>query len=149
MKKHAYFILVVAFYTLVTSCNPLDYFKYYTVYLRVQDLNGLKEGAVVLSKGNQVGKVAAIHNEEDNFHVVAMTMDNDFLIPVNSEVRVVSDIENTSAYLEVLMSHSKNNYAAEDTIHSQGAVLLNKDIQLEEVKIPLDSLPEGIRSLMQ
>ncbi len=149
MKRLLNLILIISFYSFTTSCNPMDYFKYYTVFLNVQDLNGLKEGAVVLSKGNQVGKVSTIQQSEKESHIVVLTINNDFLIPVNSEIRVVSDIENTSAYLEVLMSHSKKNYSAEDTIHSQGTILLNKDIQLEEVKIPLDSLPEGIRSLMQ
>ena len=62
---------------------------------------------------------------------------------------MVSDLDNTSAYVNILMSHSKKNYSKEDTIISHGTVLMNKDIQLQEVKVNIDSLPEGIRSLMQ
>ena len=68
---------------------------------------------------------------------------------LNSQVRIVTDLENTSAYVNILMSHSKKNYSKDDTIISHGTVLLNKNIQLHEIKVNIDSLPEGIRSLMQ
>lgn len=148
MKKLFHIFSLIGVLFVLNSCNPLDYFKYYLLYLNVKDLDGLKEGAVILSKGNQVGKVLEVVKEEDGY-IAVLSLNNDFLVPVNSEIRVVSDIENTSAYLEVMMSHSKRNYSEKDTINSHGTILLNKDIQLEEVKISFDSLPEGIQSLMQ
>lgn len=148
MKKLFYIFSLIGAILILSSCNPLDYFKYYNLYLNVNDLDGLKEGAVILSKGNQVGKVVEVVKEDEGY-IAVLSLNNDFLVPVNSEVRVVSDIENTSAYLEVMMSHSKRNYSEKDTVNSHGTILLNKDIQLEEVKIPFDSLPEGIQSLMQ
>lgn len=148
MKNWRSVLFLLAGVVLFTSCHSLSYFKYYNIYLNVKDLNGLKDGAVILSKGNQVGKVESIKVLEEG-NLAILSIDNDFLIPKNSEIRVVSDIENTSAYLEIIMSHSKSNYQKGDTVLSQGTVLLNKDIQLEEVQINVDSLPEGIRTLLQ
>lgn len=148
MKKIFFSICIFSTILLSSSCNYLNYFNFYNIYLSVKDLNGLKEGAVILSKGIQVGKVEAIQTEEGE-NIAVLSINNDFLIPKNSEIRVVSDIENTSAYLEILMSHAKGNYSKGDTIHSQGTILLNKDIQLEEIHLNIDSLPEGIRTLLQ
>jgi|GEM_PF-5988704 len=134
---------------LSVSCNPFKRFSYYTLYLSVKDLNGLKAGAVVLSKGIQVGKVEEVKREEGEGYVAVLSLNNDYLVPLGSEVRIVSDLDNTSAYLEVIMSHSKRNYPQDDTIVSQGTVLLNKDIQLEEVTLNTDSLEPGIRTLLQ
>lgn len=148
MKRFSFAFSCFLIVLLNSSCQFLNQFNFYNIYLSVKDLNGLKEGAVILSKGNQVGNVESV-TVSNGENIVVLSINDDFLIPRNSEIRVVSDIENTSAYLEVLMSHSKGNYTKGDTIHSQGTILLNNDIQLEEVKLNIDSLPEGIKTLLQ
>lgn len=135
--------------SLSSSCKLWDQMKYYTIYLKVNELNGIKEGALVENQSKNIGNVRSVENESDSTYIIVLSVSNDFQIPKNSQVRVVSDLDNTSAYVNILMSHSKKNYSKEDTIISHGTVLMNKDIQLQEVKVNIDSLPEGIRSLMQ
>jgi ABC-type transporter Mla subunit MlaD len=135
--------------SLSSSCKLWDQMKYYTIYLKVNDLNGIKEGALVENQSKNIGNVSSVENESDSSYIIVLSITNDFQIPRNSQVRVVSDLDNTSAYVNILMSHAKRNYSKDDTIISHGTVLMNKDIQLQEVKVNIDSLPEGIRSLMQ
>lgn len=132
-----------------TSCKLWDQLKYYTIYLQVKDLNELKVGALIENQSNNIGYVQGIYPESDTSYIVALSVKNEFQIPKNSQIRIVSDLVNTSAYVNILMSHSKRNYSEEDTIVSHGTVLMNKDIQLQEIQVNIDSLPEGIRSLMQ
>jgi ABC-type transporter Mla subunit MlaD len=134
---------------LYSSCKVWDQLKYYTVYLKVKELNGIKEGALIENQTKNIGSVSGIESESDSSFVIELSVTNDFQIPRNSQVRIVTDLENTSAYVNILMSHSKKNYSKDDTIISHGTVLLNKNIQLHEIKVNIDSLPEGIRSLMQ
>jgi ABC-type transporter Mla subunit MlaD len=134
---------------LFSSCKVWDQLKYYTVYLKVKELNGIKEGALIENQTKNIGSVSGIESESDSSFVIELSVTNDFQIPRNSQVRIVTDLENTSAYVNILMSHSKKNYSKDDTIISHGTVLLNKNIQLHEIKVNIDSLPEGIRSLMQ
>jgi ABC-type transporter Mla subunit MlaD len=115
----------------------------------VKELNGIKEGALIENQTKNIGSVSGIESESDSSFVIELSVTNDFQIPRNSQVRIVTDLENTSAYVNILMSHSKKNYSKDDTIISHGTVLLNKNIQLHEIKVNIDSLPEGIRSLMQ
>lgn len=150
MKNRFYLLIVVlATMSLSSSCKLWDQMKYYTIYLKVNELNGIKEGALVENQSKNIGNVRSVENESDSTYIIVLSVSNDFQIPKNSQVRVVSDLDNTSAYVNILMSHSKKNYSKEDTIISHGTVLMNKDIQLQEVKVNIDSLPEGIRSLMQ
>lgn len=150
MKNRFYLLIVVlATMSLSSSCKLWDQMKYYTIYLKVNELNGIKEGALVENQSKNIGNVRSVENESDSTYIIVLSVSNDFQIPKNSQVRVVSDLDNTSAYVNILMSHSKKNYSKEDTIVSHGTVLMNKDIQLQEVKVNIDSLPEGIRSLMQ
>lgn len=149
MNKFKFLIIVLVFMNLYSSCKVWDQLKYYTVYLKVKELNGIKEGALIENQTKNIGSVSGIESESDSSFVIELSVTNDFQIPRNSQVRIVTDLENTSAYVNILMSHSKKNYSKDDTIISHGTVLLNKNIQLHEIKVNIDSLPEGIRSLMQ
>lgn len=149
MNKFKFLIIVLVFMNLFSSCKVWDQLKYYTVYLKVKELNGIKEGALIENQTKNIGSVNGIESESDSSFVIELSVTNDFQIPRNSQVRIVTDLENTSAYVNILMSHSKKNYSKDDTIISHGTVLLNKNIQLHEIKVNIDSLPEGIRSLMQ
>jgi ABC-type transporter Mla subunit MlaD len=149
MNKFKFLIIVLVFMNLFSSCKVWDQLKYYTVYLKVKELNGIKEGALIENQTKNIGSVSGIESESDSSFVIELSVTNDFQIPRNSQVRIVTDLENTSAYVNILMSHSKKNYSKDDTIISHGTVLLNKNIQLHEIKVNIDSLPEGIRSLMQ
>lgn len=149
MNKFKFLIIVLVFMNLYSSCKVWDQLKYYTVYLKVKELNGIKEGALIENQTKNIGSVNGIESESDSSFVIELSVTNDFQIPRNSQVRIVTDLENTSAYVNILMSHSKKNYSKDDTIISHGTVLLNKNIQLHEIKVNIDSLPEGIRSLMQ
>lgn len=140
-------IIAVSFFTL--SCKWLNQFKFYTLYLHVEHLNGLKDGDMVYSSAKNVGQVKSIENVNDSSFIVQMSVDKTLRIPKNSEVSIVSNMDNSSSHVIVVFSHSSKYYAEDDTIISKGAVLSNKDIQLHEVDIPLDSLPEGIRTLLR
>ncbi|HZH68516.1 MAG TPA: hypothetical protein VFD65_04895 [Chitinophagales bacterium] len=138
---------------LLYSCNPLEYFKYYKVHLKIQDLSELKKGAIVVASSHEIGEVVEIvkqieEQEADSINVVTIKVQKDFLIPVNSEIRVISDIGSGAAHIEIAPSHSRRNHSFGDTIHSGGMIIFNKDLQLMEVEIPIDSLPEGIQVLM-
>ncbi|MCO5234342.1 MAG: hypothetical protein M9888_11470 [Chitinophagales bacterium] len=149
MVKVFRWVLLMIFIVQLSSCSFFERFKYYNIYLSIKDLNGLKAGALVYNKDKVVGDVIEIEALQEGVFIAQLRIKDDFLIPRNSEVRVVSDIDITTAHIAINMSHSKKNYNEDDTIISQGSVLLNNNIQLEEIKIPLDSLPEGIKALMQ
>lgn len=134
------------------ACNPIEHFSTYKIFLSLQEINELKEGASVISHNKEVGNVEEIEflEQEDNDRFIGtLRVKNDFLIPINSEIRIVSDIETSSAYVEIIPSHTRRSYVRGDTISAKGNIVQNKDLQLEEVEIEnLDSLPEGIRILM-
>ena len=96
---------------LFSSCKVWDQLKYYTVYLKVKELNGIKEGALIENQTKNIGSVSGIESESDSSFVIELSVTNDFQIPRNSQVRIVTDLENTSAYVNILMSHSKKNYS--------------------------------------
>lgn len=151
MKR--YLLLLMVSMTLLYSCNPLEYFKHYQIYLNIQDLSELKKGAAVLANDHQVGEVTEILTEasqedSDSTNIVTITLQKDFLIPINSEIRVITDIGSGGAHIEVVRSHSRRNYSFNDTIYSGGMIITNKDLQLKEIEIPIDSLPEGIQVLL-
>lgn len=149
MKKKIYFLgMILIAMSSLTSCKFWNQIKYYKVYLQVNDLNGIKEGDLIENQSNTIGYVKSFEADSDSSFVVILSVTNDFQIPKNSQIRIVSDLDNTSSYVNILMSHSKRNYSTGDTIISHGTVLMNKNIQLNEIKVDIDSLPEGIRALM-
>lgn len=142
------FIILMAFLVSSASCNIGERFRYYNVYMSVEDLNGLQEAAPVLSKGTQVGKVDKI-KQEDSVYFVRLMLLNDFRLPLGSELRIVTDIDNTVAYLEIQVSHSKKYYKEDDTIPANSTILLNKNVILEEVEINYDTIDESIKRLLR
>jgi ABC-type transporter Mla subunit MlaD len=141
-------IILVFYMVFSASCNIGEHFRYYNVYMSVEDLNGLKEDAPVLSKGSQVGKVEKIR-QEDSVYFVRLMLLNDFRLPLGSELRIVTDIDNTVAYLEIQVSHSKKYYEEDDTIPANSTILLNKNVILEEVEINYDTIDESIKRLLR
>lgn len=142
------FIIWMAFLFTSVSCDIGEGFRYYNVYMSVEDLNGLKEVAPILSKGSQVGKVDKIR-QEDSVYVVRLMLLNDFQLPLGSELRIVTDIDNTVAYIEIQVSHSKKYYKEDDTIPANSTILLNKNVILEEVEIDYDTIDESIKRLLR
>ncbi|MCO5231389.1 MAG: MlaD family protein [Chitinophagales bacterium] len=147
-KVFAWFLMLFLFIQL-SACSYFEKFNYYNIYLSFNDLNGLKVGSLIYNKDKVVGQVLEIDKGDEGGYIAKLSIKDDFLIPRNSEVRVVSDIDITTAHIAINMSHSKKNYSEDDTIISHGSALLNNNIQLEEVKLSEDSLPDGIKALMQ
>ncbi len=146
------FIYIIFLALVSVSCNPIVFFSYYKIYLSAQGVGDLKPGALVYDQSEEVGKVHKIHREELEESVqftAELLIKNDYTIPINSEIRVITDIEKEEAHIEITPSHGRKTYNKNDTIYSKGAVMLNKDIQLEEVEVPVDSLPEKIQILMR
>jgi len=140
--------MLFAFLLGASSCMLPDSFKYYSLYLEVQDNSLLKEGDAILAKGSQVGRVNKVTLSEDRKYIVELLVNNEFMIPFGSEIRIVTDIDNASAFLDIQVSHSKRNYAQQDTVKAFGTVLLNNDVILEEVEVNPDTMEIGIRHLL-
>lgn len=130
----------------LTSCNISEKFRYYHIYLKTEELNGLKKLSPVMSKGIQVGKVNKLR-KEDQYYYVDILLLNDFMLPLGSDLRIVTDIENTNAYLEIQVSHSKRNYSRNDTVEANAGIMLNNNVILEEVEVNPDSMDPSIRHL--
>ena len=130
----------------MTSCNISEKFRYYHIYMETQDLNGLKELSPVMSKGIQVGKVNKLRKDGKYYYVDILLL-NDFVLPVGSDLRIVTDIENTNAYLEILVSHSRKYHSRKDTVKANAGIMLNKNVILEEVEVSPDSMDPSIRHL--
>ncbi|OPX11960.1 MlaD family protein [Mycobacterium sp. AT1] len=99
--KFRYVLSFTAFAVIVVSCvyyiaalgvriGPPD--KRVNVTMQVPDINGLVVDSNVLLRGVQVGKVTGIHTTLD-VATVSFYIDQDYPVPVNSEVR----LENLSA----------------------------------------------------
>lgn len=134
---------------ILNSCKLADRFKYYSIYVHVNDLSGLKNEDPVMLKNEILGRVVDIDDHEEEGYVVELFISNDYQIPRGSELRIATDLDNSRAYFDIEASHSKKHYSKGDTIKSLGKVLLNKDIRLEEVDINLDSLAPGIRQYIE
>ncbi|MCO5247812.1 MAG: hypothetical protein M9887_02520 [Chitinophagales bacterium] len=131
------------------SCNPIEHFSYYTLYLNIDDLHGLVEDGDIISNNKKIGKVGDITTINNDNHIVILRINRDVLIPRNSDIRVITDMESSKAYIEIVFSHSKKNYNENDTLQTEGTILFNKNIHLQEVNdIPKD-LPEGIKNLLK
>jgi ABC-type transporter Mla subunit MlaD len=143
------FLVVIALFCMLTSCVLPDSFRYYSLFLEVQDSNLLKAGDPILAKGSQVGRVHQIIDAKNEKPLVELFILNDFMVPMGSELRIVTDIDNASAFLEIQVSHSKRNYAKEDTVKAFATVLLNNDVILEEIEVDPDTMEAGIRHLLQ
>jgi ABC-type transporter Mla subunit MlaD len=141
--------LVIFIPFLLGSCMLPDSFKYYSLYLEVQDNSLLEQGDAILAKGAQVGRVNKVTLSEDKKYIVELLVNNEFMIPYGSELRIVTDIDNASAFLDIQVSHSKRNYSEQDTVKAFGTVLLNNDVILEEVDIHPDTMEFGIRHLLK
>lgn len=140
------FWIFISLSWILLSCNISEKFRYYHLYMETDELNGLKESSPVMSKGLQVGKVYKVSKDNGLYYVDIMLL-NDFLIPVGSELRIVTDIENTNAYLEIQVSHNRKHYAKEDTVKANAGIMLNKNVILEEVEVDPDSMDPAIRHL--
>jgi ABC-type transporter Mla subunit MlaD len=141
-------VIFIPFLLGSSSCMLPDSFKYYSLYLEVQDNALLKEGDAILAKGAQVGRVNKVRLGEDKKYIVELLVNNEFMIPYGSELRIVTDIDNASAFLDIQVSHSKRNYSEQDTVKAFGTVLLNNDVILEEVEVHPDTMEIGIRHLL-
>lgn len=117
--------------------------------MQVQDLNGLTAGSAIFSKGQQIGRVQEIGRQDSGKLIAELLVANDFLVPFGSELRIVTDIDNAAAYLDIQVSHSKRYYSKGDTVAAFGTILLNKDVILEEVEVDPESVEEGIRHLLK
>jgi ABC-type transporter Mla subunit MlaD len=130
----------------MASCNISEKFRYYHIYMETDELSGLREQSPVMSQGIQVGKVNKLRRDGKHFYVDIMLL-NDFLLPVGSDLRIVTDIENANAYLEIQVSHSKKYYSKYDTVKADAGIMLNKNVILEEVEVNPDSMDAAIRHL--
>ena len=149
MKNTNLLLLGILLLGTLNSCKLADRFKYYSIYVQVNELTGLKIEDPVMLNMDILGKVVDIdENEEDGF-VVELFISNDYQIPRGSELRIATDLDNSRAYFDIEASHSKKFYSKGDTIKSLGKVLLNNDIRLEEVELNLDSMAPEIRQYLQ
>ena len=137
------------FTLLISSCNPFEYLSYYSLYLTVEDINGLAKDEDVFSNGKAIGKVNEFIPLEDSIYLIELKMKKDVLIPKNSDVRIVTDMDLSSAHIEITFSHSRRNYSENDTLHTQGSVMFNKNIHLQELDEIPEDLPEGIKYLLK
>ena len=83
--------------------------------LRIDNVNGLEEGAFVFCKGKQIGKVSNISFVGRELNVQIELMDN-FKVPKNSEIRLFNtDLLGTKA-IEIKLSENKEFYSKTDTV---------------------------------
>ena len=134
------------------SCNLMDTFSFYRLFLSVDDTNQIKVGDLILSRGDQVGKVGRVGQDKllnSQNHIVELLLNKGYELPKDSDVRIIRDAKHGRSHIEILKSNEKEFFQKGDTISELGSVVRNQKIQLEEVHIPLDSLPEGIRNLLK
>jgi ABC-type transporter Mla subunit MlaD len=116
-----------------------------TINLKMTDINGLKEKALVFSNGQKVGEIADISFVNGKYLNVLLELEKDFKIPVGSEVSLIStDIMGTRA-ISIELSENNIYYNSLDTLlcvdkstTKLDTIIMKIDSAIEEI---LDSVP--------
>ena len=85
------------------------------INIRIDNLNGLKEGDDVICKGKKIGIVSNIDFIDRELNI-QLRLEDDFRIPLKSEMQLISiDLFGTKA-IEINLSENNEYYTISDTL---------------------------------
>ena len=110
------------------------------INIKIDNLNGLKEGDDVICKGKKIGIVSNIDFIDRELNI-QLELKNGFRIPVKSEVQLIStDLFGTKA-IEINISNNNEYYTISDT-------LICRDNSLSPLDTIINSTIEQIKGIV-
>ncbi len=142
MKNNIFAILIIAFFMM--SCTDKN-----TINMKISDVNGLKEKALVLTKGKEVGKVIEISFFNGKYLNVLLELDEDFYIPIGSQATLIStDIMGTRA-ISIELSDNDNYYNSLDTLLCVDKSATKVDTTLMRINTAIEKITDSIPKLIK
>ena len=143
MKNKIYILYCLILFCFIASCSEKN-----KINVIIDNANGLKQGANVICKGKEVGKVFDITFIGRKLNI-ELELEKDFFIPKGSKVYLVStDILGTRA-LAIELSNENEYYAIYDTLICYDKSGTRLDTTLMIINSAIEEIKDSIPKLLQ